>query len=164
MSSDDKYILSIDQGTTGTTVILVDSNGKTVGKNYKEITQIFPKPGWVEHKPDEIDLRFIEPIASGLVNVPGEQGTFTQNGTEYDGIMPYRTYYYILTPLDSVGNEFTLIDYPSQNVERVHIEDQYWQYNEYKIPEPPPPTQWVPDGPGVTVVGAVLGSLNVVGN
>ncbi len=95
----------------------------------------------IEHKPDEIDLRFVEPIASGLVNLPGEQGTFTQNGTEYDGIMPYRTYYYILTPLDSVGNEFTLIDYPSQNVERVHIEDQYWQYNEYKIPEPPPPEE-----------------------
>ena len=95
----------------------------------------------IEQKPDEIDLRFIEPIATGLVNVPGEQGTFTQTGIEYDGVMPYRTYYYILTPLDAVGNEFTLVDYPSQNVERVYIEDQYWKYNEYRIPEPPPPEE-----------------------
>ena len=68
MSSDDKYILSIDQGTTGTTVILVDSNGKTVGKNYKEITQIFPKPGWVEHKPDEIWDSVIGSIKELLVD------------------------------------------------------------------------------------------------
>ena len=92
----------------------------------------------IEQKPIDVDLRYIEPIATGLVNVPGEEGTFVQSGTEYDGIAPYRTYYYILTPLDSVGNEFTLADYPSQNVERVYIEDQYWQYNEYRIPEPEP--------------------------
>ena len=92
----------------------------------------------IEQKPIDVDLRYIEPIATGLVNVPGEEGTFVQSGTEYDGIAPYRTYYYILTPLDSVGNEFTLANYPSQNVERVYIEDQYWQYNEYRIPEPEP--------------------------
>ena len=74
-------------------------------------------------------------------NIPGEQGTFLQNGTDFDGIAPYRTYYYILTPMDEVGNEYTLVDYPSQNVERVFIEDEYWQYNEYKIPEPPPPEE-----------------------
>ena len=92
----------------------------------------------IEQKPSDVDLRYIEPIATGLVNIPGEEGSFIQYGTEYDGIAPYRTYYYILTPLDSVGNEFTLVDYPSQNVERVYIEDQYWQYNEYRIPEPEP--------------------------
>ena len=32
-----------------------------------------------------------------------------------------------------------MIQYPSQNVERVYIEDQYWQYNEHRIPEPPEP-------------------------
>ena len=95
----------------------------------------------IEQKPNDIDLRYIDPIATGLVNVPGETGTFTQNGTEVDGIMPYRTYYYILTPLDTVGNEYTFIDYPSNNVERVHIEDQYWSYNEYLVPEPPEPPE-----------------------
>ncbi len=95
----------------------------------------------IEQRPDDVDLRFINPIATGLRNIPGEQGTFLQNGTDFDGIAPYRTYYFILTPMDEVGNEYTLVDYPSQNVERVFIEDEYWQYNEYKIPEPPAPEE-----------------------
>ena len=95
----------------------------------------------IEQQPNDIDLRYIDPIATGLVNVPGETGTFTENGTDFDGIMPYRTYYYILTPLDTVGNEYTVIDYPSDNVERVYIEDQYWSYNEFRVPEPPEPPE-----------------------
>jgi glycerol kinase len=48
------YILTIDQGTTGTTVSLVDKDGYTMGKVTKEFPQIYPKPGWVEHDPKEI--------------------------------------------------------------------------------------------------------------
>lgn len=48
------YILAIDQGTTGTRSILFDHDGKIVDSRYKELTQIFPKPGWVEHNPQEI--------------------------------------------------------------------------------------------------------------
>jgi glycerol kinase len=48
------YILSIDQGTTGTTVLAVDINGEIAGRGYKEITQSYPQPGWVEHDPEEI--------------------------------------------------------------------------------------------------------------
>jgi len=48
------YILAIDQGTTGTTTVLYDQNGKIVDKAYREFTQIYPKPGWVEHDPLEI--------------------------------------------------------------------------------------------------------------
>lgn len=48
------YILSIDQGTTGTTVALYNQKSELVGKSYKEITQIYPHPGWVEHDPEEI--------------------------------------------------------------------------------------------------------------
>ena len=95
----------------------------------------------IEHKPDQVDLRYVQPIATGLKNVPGETGTFLQNGTDYDGIRPFRTYYYILTPVDYVGNELTFTDYPSQNVERVYIEDQYWDYNQHRIPIPPPPPE-----------------------
>ena len=47
-------ILSIDQGTTGTTVILVDQQGQVHTKAYREFKQIYPKPGWVEHDPEEI--------------------------------------------------------------------------------------------------------------
>lgn len=49
-----EYVLSIDQGTTGTTVLLVDRNGAVVGKGYKEFRQIFPQTGWVEHDPEDI--------------------------------------------------------------------------------------------------------------
>ncbi len=48
------YILSIDQGTTGTTTVLYDQNGGIVGKAYRELSQIYPEPGWVEHDPVEI--------------------------------------------------------------------------------------------------------------
>ena len=105
----------------------------------------------IEQRPDNVDLRYIDPIATNLANVPGEKGTFIELGTDFDGIKPYRTYYYILTPLDSVGNEYTIIDYPSKNVERVYIEDRYWDYNEYRVPEPPEPpeppygVQWLGD-------------------
>jgi hypothetical protein len=91
--------------------------------------------------PNDMDLRFVEPIATGLINVPGESGEFWDNGTDYDGIRPYRTYYYILTPLDWVGNEETLVDIPSVNIERVHVDDEHWTYNEWRVPEPPAPEE-----------------------
>ncbi|MBC8491641.1 MAG: glycerol kinase GlpK [Candidatus Marinimicrobia bacterium] len=48
------FILAIDQGTTGTKSILFDQNGKIVKSAYREFTQFYPKPGWVEHDPLEI--------------------------------------------------------------------------------------------------------------
>ena len=48
------YILALDQGTTGTTAILVDGSGKVLWRSYLEIKQIYPRPGWVEHNPDEL--------------------------------------------------------------------------------------------------------------
>jgi glycerol kinase len=47
-------VLSIDQGTTGTTTLLVDKKGKIIKSAYKEIPQFYPKPGWVEHDPEAI--------------------------------------------------------------------------------------------------------------
>ncbi|MFY2563441.1 glycerol kinase GlpK [Corallococcus terminator] len=49
-----KYVLALDQGTTGTHVSILDSKLKVVGRSYKEFTQHFPKPSWVEHDLDEI--------------------------------------------------------------------------------------------------------------
>ncbi|MFH1478734.1 MAG: glycerol kinase GlpK [Candidatus Omnitrophota bacterium] len=49
-----KYILSIDQGTTGSRAILYDKSGKIYKSSYHEFPQYFPKPGWVEHDPLEI--------------------------------------------------------------------------------------------------------------
>jgi len=52
----DGYILSIDQGTTGTRAILFDHDGSPIGIAYREHRQIYPRPGWVEHDPVEIWL------------------------------------------------------------------------------------------------------------
>ncbi len=48
------YILAIDQGTTSTRAIVFDRKGNTIAVAQQEITQYFPKPGWVEHNPVEI--------------------------------------------------------------------------------------------------------------
>ncbi|WJR65906.1 glycerol kinase GlpK [Neorhizobium sp. CSC1952] len=48
------YVLAIDQGTTSTRAIVFDGEMKIAGIGQKEFTQIFPKPGWVEHDPEEI--------------------------------------------------------------------------------------------------------------
>ncbi len=49
-----QYILAIDQGTTGTTAIVLDESGRIRARAYGEIRQYYPRPGWVEHDPEEI--------------------------------------------------------------------------------------------------------------
>lgn len=49
-----KYILSIDQGTTGSRAYIFDKRGRIVSSAYKELSQIYPQASWVEHNPDEI--------------------------------------------------------------------------------------------------------------
>jgi glycerol kinase len=51
---DKKYILAFDQGTTSSRAIVFDKNGSIISVAQKELTQIFPKPGWVEHDAVEI--------------------------------------------------------------------------------------------------------------
>ena len=70
-------ILSIDQGTTGTTALLVDVRGNIIAKGYQEFTQYYPRPGWVEHDPEEIwnatlqaiDALFAEENALNIVAI-----------------------------------------------------------------------------------------------
>jgi glycerol kinase len=50
----EKLILTLDQGTTSSRAILFNKNGKIISLAQKEFTQIYPKPGWVEHDPMEI--------------------------------------------------------------------------------------------------------------
>lgn len=49
-----RSVLAIDQGTTGTTAIVVGEAGEVISKAYSEFTQHFPRPGWVEHDASEI--------------------------------------------------------------------------------------------------------------
>lgn len=47
-------ILALDQGTTGSTALVIHQDGSVRGRGYREFTQYFPQPGWVEHDPEEI--------------------------------------------------------------------------------------------------------------
>ena len=47
-------ILSIDQGTTGTTALVIDERARIVGRGYAPVTQSYPRPGWVEHDARQI--------------------------------------------------------------------------------------------------------------
>jgi glycerol kinase len=47
-------LLAIDQGTTGTTCLVVDEELRPRGRGYREVPQYFPRPGWVEHEPEEL--------------------------------------------------------------------------------------------------------------
>lgn len=49
-----KHVLAIDEGTTGVTCLVISAEGRIAGRGYREITQHFPKPGWVEHDAAEI--------------------------------------------------------------------------------------------------------------
>ena len=73
-------ILAIDQGTTGSTCLVVAQDGRVLGRGYREITQHYPAPGWVEHDPHEILERTfsaareaiaqagVTPVAVGITN------------------------------------------------------------------------------------------------
>ena len=50
----ERYILSLDQGTTSSRAILFNKSGVAIGQKQIPFRQIFPRPGWVEHDPEEI--------------------------------------------------------------------------------------------------------------
>ncbi|RDI72028.1 glycerol kinase GlpK [Halopelagius longus] len=52
--SEERYIGAIDQGTTGTRFMVFDHDGQVVANAYQKHEQVYPEPGWVEHKPQEI--------------------------------------------------------------------------------------------------------------
>ena len=57
-----KYYLGLDQGTTGTTALLLDENWDCIARICREHTQYYPTPGWVEHDPLEIWDRILEVV------------------------------------------------------------------------------------------------------
>jgi glycerol kinase len=61
-----RYILAVDQGTTGTHVTVLDDRLKVSGQAYREFPQVFPQPGWVEHDLDAIWHSVERCIAKGL--------------------------------------------------------------------------------------------------
>jgi glycerol kinase len=66
-----KYVLAVDQGTTGSRAIVYDRRGRAVASAYEEFPQHFPRPGWVEHDPAEIWRSVERTIQKALRAVPG---------------------------------------------------------------------------------------------
>lgn len=60
------YLLAIDQGTTGSTALVMDASGKTLGRANVEFPQHYPQPGWVEHEPDDIWNSVVSAIGKAL--------------------------------------------------------------------------------------------------
>ena len=61
-----KTVLAIDQGTTGSTCMMFAQDGAVLGRGYRELTQYFPEPGWVEHDPEEIWERTLDAARDAL--------------------------------------------------------------------------------------------------
>lgn len=67
------YILALDLGTTGNRAIVFDREQKIVFKAYREFTQHFPKPGWVEHDPEEIWRSVRSILSQTFKKIPPEK-------------------------------------------------------------------------------------------
>jgi glycerol kinase len=67
-------VLALDQGTTGTTVLAVGEDGEPRGRGYREITQHYPRPGWVEHDPEEIWQSVLAATAGALEEAAAAPG------------------------------------------------------------------------------------------
>lgn len=65
------FIVAIDQGTTGSTVFVMDPWGRTQAHASREFPQHFPRPGWVEHEPDEIWQSVLDALDDALEKVHG---------------------------------------------------------------------------------------------
>ena len=65
----EKYVLALDQGTSSSRAIVFDKDGNTKAVSQKEFTQIFPKPGWVEHNPMEIWSSQAAVIAEAITSI-----------------------------------------------------------------------------------------------
>ncbi len=65
-------ILAIDAGTTGVTAVIVTADGTIAAKGYQEFPQHFPRPGWVEHSPEEIWQATLESTRAALAAYDGD--------------------------------------------------------------------------------------------
>jgi glycerol kinase len=61
-----RFVLALDQGTSGSTALVVDDAGGVRARGYAELPQHYPQPGWVEHDPEEIWATMAEAAAAAL--------------------------------------------------------------------------------------------------
>src|SRR5918996_4560993 len=68
-----RYVLALDQGTSGSTALVVDAEARVRGRGYAELPQLYPQPGWVEHDPEEIWGTTVA-AAQGALEAAGARG------------------------------------------------------------------------------------------
>ncbi|HUQ08230.1 MAG TPA: glycerol kinase GlpK [Kofleriaceae bacterium] len=61
-----RHVIAIDQGTTGTTVLVLDEELRLRGRGYREFEQHYPQPGWVEHDPEQIWASVTDALGQAL--------------------------------------------------------------------------------------------------
>jgi glycerol kinase len=76
----ERFVLAIDQGTTGTTALVLDRAGSVRGRGYAELPQHFPRPGWVEHDPDEIWASVLAAVPRALAAADAPRSAVTAIG------------------------------------------------------------------------------------
>ena len=64
-----RHVIAIDQGTTGSTVLVLDESLQVRGRGYQEFRQIYPQPGWVEHDPEDIWNSVTSALALALKDI-----------------------------------------------------------------------------------------------
>ncbi len=64
-----RHVIAIDQGTTGSTVLVLDEQLQLRGRGYQEFRQIYPQPGWVEHDPEDIWASVTHALAAALKGI-----------------------------------------------------------------------------------------------
>jgi glycerol kinase len=79
-----RHLLALDQGTTGSTCLVLRADGRVVGRGYREITQHYPRPGWVEHDADELFTATVDAAREAIAQagvVPDAVGITNQRET-----------------------------------------------------------------------------------
>ena len=61
-----RFVLALDQGTTGSTALVVDPDGAVRARGYAELPQHFPQPGWVEHDPAQIWATTVQALGQAM--------------------------------------------------------------------------------------------------
>ena len=64
-----KYVLGLDQGTTGTSALLFDEKWNQVARGYQEVEQYYPQPGWVEHNGEQLYQTLLQSTQRALKNI-----------------------------------------------------------------------------------------------
>jgi glycerol kinase len=63
-----RFVLALDQGTTGSTALVVDPEGLVRGRGHVELPQLFPRPGWVEHDPAQIWATTVQALGHAVTS------------------------------------------------------------------------------------------------